>query len=88
MPASLGYSTAMRRAPLLLALALLASCGKDPDERVTSNEADLSAKAVADVDAAMAEARRAPALPVVPPPAAEAAAVQAEGEAAAAADGQ
>jgi hypothetical protein len=88
MPASLGYSTAMRRAPLLLVLALLASCGKDPDERVTSNEAGLSAKAVSDVDAAMAEARKAPALPVLPPAAAEAAAVQAEGEAAAAADGQ
>lgn len=88
MPASLGYSTAMRRAPLLVVLALLASCGKDPDERVTSNEAGLTAKAVSDVDAAMAEARRAPALPVVPPPAAEAVAVQAEGEAAAVADGQ
>ena len=78
----------MRRAPLLILVVLLASCSKDPDERVTSNEADLTAKAVADVDAAMAEARRAPALPVMPPPAAEAAAVQAEGEAAAAADGQ
>jgi hypothetical protein len=73
--------------PLTL-LLLATACGSDPDERATTGESDLSAKAVADVDAAMAEARKAPALPVAPPPAAQAAAVQAEGETAAAADGQ
>lgn len=72
--------------PLAL-LVLIAACGSDPDERATTGENDLTSKAVADVDAAMAEARRAPVLPVAPPPAAEAAAVQAEGETAAAADG-
>jgi len=77
------------RAILPLALLLvITACGSDPDERKTSGESELTAKAVADVDAAMAEAKKAPALPVVPPPAAEAAPVQATGEAAAAADGQ
>jgi hypothetical protein len=73
------------RAILPLTLLLLATaCGSDPDERATTGESDLTAKAVADVDAAMAEARRAPALPA---PVA-AAAIQAEGETAAVADGQ
>jgi hypothetical protein len=78
----------MRALPLLLALLLVAACSKDPDAPATGSEGELTAKAVADVDAAMAEARRAPVLPAVPPPVAEAAAVQAEGEAAAVADGQ
>lgn len=77
------------RAILPLTLLLLATaCGSDPDERATTGESDLAAKATADVDAAMAEARKAPALPVMPPAAAEAAAVQAVGETAAGADGQ
>lgn len=78
----------MRATPLLFALLLVTACGKDPDAPATGSEGELTAKAVADVDAAMAEARRAPARPVLPPPATEAAAVQATGEAAAASDGQ
>jgi hypothetical protein len=73
--------------PLTL-LLFITACGSDPDERATTGESDLSAKATADVDAAMAEARRATALPVTPPPAAEAAAVEAAGETAAGEDGQ
>jgi hypothetical protein len=73
----------MRRL-LLPSLVLVAACGNNPDERATSGESQLASKAVADVDAAMAEARRAPPIPA-PVAAAE---IQAEGEAAAAADGQ
>ena len=52
----------MRLIFLLLPLAL-AACGSDPDKPATAAEGQLTAKAVADVDAAMAEARRAKVLP-------------------------
>nr|WP_310522965.1 hypothetical protein [Polymorphobacter sp.] len=52
----------MRRLILLLPL-LLAACGSDADKPATGAEGQLTAKAVADVDAAMAEARRAKVLP-------------------------
>jgi uncharacterized OsmC-like protein len=44
----------MRRLVPLLLLAL-AACTADPDARNTADEGQLTAKAVADVDAAMAD---------------------------------
>lgn len=44
----------------LLTLLLVTACGKDPEAREAPQEDLLTAKAVADVDAAMAEARRSP----------------------------
>ncbi|MFZ4689725.1 MAG: hypothetical protein ACOYLS_10855 [Polymorphobacter sp.] len=49
----------MRFMPLILAAFVLAACGKDPDARTTKAESNLAAKAVADVDAAMADANKA-----------------------------
>ncbi len=45
----------MRRLVPLLLFAL-AACTADPDARATADEGRLTAKAVADVDAAMADA--------------------------------
>jgi hypothetical protein len=45
----------------LIALLLVTACGSDPDARQAPEEDRLTAKAVADVDAAMAEARGTPA---------------------------
>jgi uncharacterized protein YcfL len=45
----------MRCLAFLVAL-LLAACGSNPDTRVSDGEAKLAAKAVADVDAARADA--------------------------------
>lgn len=56
---------AMRRLLPLAALLLAAGCGSDPDARKAPEEDRLTAKAVADVDAAMAEARGLP--PPAPP---------------------
>jgi hypothetical protein len=53
----------MIRLPALLCLVTLAACGSDPDARTTTAENAVAAKAIADVDAAMAEARRARPLP-------------------------
>ena len=55
------------RAFALLALLTLAACGSDPDKRTTPQEGKVTAKAVADVDGAMADARNA--KPVVVKPA-------------------
>jgi hypothetical protein len=56
-----------RLAVLIGAAALLANCGGSPDERKTDGEAALAAKAVADVDGAMADARGvAPQAPPAP----------------------
>lgn len=55
----------MPRKPPLILLALtlgLAACGDDPDKPGTAAQGKLTAKAVADVDAAMAETRRAKAI--------------------------
>jgi hypothetical protein len=41
----------------LVALLFVAGCGSDPDARQAPEEDRLTAKAVSDVDAAMAEAR-------------------------------
>jgi hypothetical protein len=57
---------AMRQSLVLIALLFVAGCGSDPDARKAPEEDRLTAKAVADVDAAMAEARG------LPPPAAPA----------------
>jgi predicted outer membrane protein len=47
------------RSPALLLLLILAACGQDdPDARVTPGESKVTAKAVADVDAATAAANR------------------------------
>lgn len=51
----------MKRFALLAFVAILAGCGTDPETPATPGESRVTAKAVADVDAAMAEARRAPA---------------------------
>lgn len=51
----------------LLALLALAACGSDPDKRTTPQESKVTAKAIADVDGAMADARNA--KPVVATPA-------------------
>jgi len=45
----------MRSLPVLL-LLVLAACTADPDARTTAREGELTAKAVADVDAAMNDA--------------------------------
>ena len=47
----------MRRTLPFLLLAL-AACTADPDARTTADEGKLTAKAVADVDAAMADSAR------------------------------
>jgi hypothetical protein len=48
----------MRTLPLLVIALLLAACGGDkPDARTTPGESQVAAKAVADVDGAMADAR-------------------------------
>jgi hypothetical protein len=52
----------MRRLVPLLFIAL-AACTADPDARTTADEGKLTAKAVADVDAAMADAGATPAKP-------------------------
>jgi uncharacterized OsmC-like protein len=46
---------------LLFLLIALAACTADPDARTTADEGKLSAKAVADVDAAMADTGAKPA---------------------------
>ena len=62
----------MRHALPLIALALvLTACGKNPDARSTAEEGQLTAKAVADVDGAMADAQKAAPAPVQEPAAAE-----------------
>ncbi len=43
----------------LVSFLALVSCGSDPDKRTSVAENKVSSKAVADVDAAMAEARKA-----------------------------
>ncbi len=58
----------IRALPLLLLLALAACGGDKPDARTTPEESKVAAKAVADVDAAMAEARLAPTAPATPAP--------------------
>ncbi|MBC7521916.1 MAG: hypothetical protein H7268_12595 [Sandarakinorhabdus sp.] len=42
---------------LIVPAMLLAGCGGNPDARKTDGEAALAAKAVADVDGAMADAK-------------------------------
>ena len=70
--ATLRYRLAMLRIIPLISLAIaLSACGSDPDKPATAAEGQVAAKAVADVDAAMAEARRAKVIPP-PMPAAEA----------------
>jgi len=59
--ASLGYVPPKRRTLPFLLLAGLAACTADPDARTTADEGKLTAKAVADVDAAMADAGTRPA---------------------------
>jgi hypothetical protein len=59
MPAAMSR-TQPRIALPLIALLMLAGCGSNPDARQAPEEDLLTAKAVADVDAAMAEARGAP----------------------------
>ena len=44
----------------LLALLTLAACDKDPDKRTTAAESQVSARAVADVDAATKETLSSP----------------------------
>lgn len=52
----------MRSLPAILALALLlVACSKDPDARKSVAEDRLTAKAVADVEGAMADTEAAPA---------------------------
>ena len=51
------------RALVLLALLILAACGSDPDKRTTPQEGKVTAKAIADVDGAMADARLAKPIP-------------------------
>ncbi len=61
----------MKRILVILPL-LLAACNNSKPEAANSGaEAKVIAKADADVDAAIAEARKAPVLPVAPTPAAE-----------------
>ncbi len=62
-------SMGMRPALALTALLVLSACGGNPDTRTTADEARVSAKAVADVDAAMADARAAQPLPPAAEPA-------------------
>jgi hypothetical protein len=58
---------AMRCFLPLTVLLLVAGCGSDPDARKAPEEDRLTAKAVSDVDAAMAEARGpTPARPAAP----------------------
>ncbi len=54
----------MLRALSLIALLALAACGNDPDKRTTAQEGQVTAKAVADVNGAMADAMKAKPLPV------------------------
>ena len=54
------------RITLLALLTRLAACGDDPDARNTSGENQVTTRAVADVDAAMADARAA--KPLAQPP--------------------
>lgn len=54
------------RAFALLALLSLATCGSDPDKRTTPQEGKVTAKAIADVDGAMADAQKAKPLTVAP----------------------
>ena len=56
----------MRFLPLLI-LLFLAACDKDPDKRTTVPESQVTAKAVADVDAAAAEALQVRPLPTATP---------------------
>ena len=56
----------MRALPFL-ALLFLAACGSNDAAPVTGDEAKVTAKAVADVDAAMAEAKTARAVPAAAP---------------------
>jgi hypothetical protein len=49
----------MRCLPVLM-LVTLAACAADPDARTTAREDQLTAKAVADVDAAMKDAAAKP----------------------------
>jgi hypothetical protein len=53
----------MRTGLALVTLLMLAGCGSDPDARSAPEEDRLTAKAVADVEAAMAEARGPTAAP-------------------------
>lgn len=50
----------MRLQSLLAFTLVLAACGSDPDARKSVEEDQLTAKAVADVEGAMADTRPAP----------------------------
>lgn len=59
----------LSRAALFSCLLVLAACGGSNDETATADANDVGAKAVADVDAAMAETLRAEAAPAAAAPA-------------------
>lgn len=61
----------MKRILVVLALLLAACNSSKPEAASNGAEARVIAKADADVDAALAEARKAPVLPVASPPVAE-----------------
>lgn len=56
---------------LALAMVLIAGCDRSPDTRTTPAESAVTARAVTDVDAAMADTLRAPAVPAPGPVATE-----------------
>lgn len=58
------HVTHSRLAAIVAAALLLGSCGSSPDDRKTDGEAALTAKAVADVDGAIADARGAAPKPL------------------------
>jgi hypothetical protein len=57
--------------PLIALTLVLTACGKDPDARSTAGEGQLTAKAVADVDGAVADAQKTAPAPVQEPTAVE-----------------